>query len=185
MKSAKSNDDANDRVAASSHQSSTQNAPNSNASSPGTANEDNMKQAVYKYKDYAGSQSWSDDAASDIEQEPDTAKASNGGANGTPGTHGNKHQCQPAQAAANYSTANISAMRRRALEANRSLFGNANPLDLDSASSAIANSHIMRMQKFPAKLASILSRPEWNDIVTWMPHGRSWKVRSNVNKSIH
>lgn len=36
--------------------------------------------------------------------------------------------------------------------------------------------HSMRLQKFPAKLDSILSRPEWQDVITWMPHGRSWKI---------
>ena len=34
---------------------------------------------------------------------------------------------------------------------------------------AIHDAHTMRLQKFPAKLESILSRPEWSDIVTWMP----------------
>lgn len=42
---------------------------------------------------------------------------------------------------------------------------------------AIHDAHTMRLQKFPAKLESMLSRPEWSDIVCWMPHGRSWKVR--------
>ena len=33
-----------------------------------------------------------------------------------------------------------------------------------------------RVPNFPAKMMSILSRPELNDIVRWMDHGRSWKI---------
>lgn len=33
-----------------------------------------------------------------------------------------------------------------------------------------------RVPNFPAKLHSILSRPELADVVAWMPHGRSWRV---------
>ena len=33
-----------------------------------------------------------------------------------------------------------------------------------------------RIPNFPAKMYAILSRPEYQDIVSWMPHGRSWKV---------
>ncbi len=33
-----------------------------------------------------------------------------------------------------------------------------------------------RIPTFPAKLFAILSRPELADIISWMPHGRSWKV---------
>lgn len=30
--------------------------------------------------------------------------------------------------------------------------------------------------KFPAKLYRILETPEFNDIICWLPHGRSWRV---------
>ena len=50
---------------------------------------------------------------------------------------------------------------------------------------AIHDAHTMRLQKFPAKLESILSRPEWSDIVTWMPHGRSWKVSFICQSHMH
>ncbi|CAJ1970474.1 unnamed protein product [Cylindrotheca closterium] len=30
--------------------------------------------------------------------------------------------------------------------------------------------------KFPAKLYRILNTPEFNDIICWQPHGRSWRV---------
>lgn len=33
-----------------------------------------------------------------------------------------------------------------------------------------------RIPNFPAKMFAILSRPELAHIVSWMPHGRSWKV---------
>lgn len=33
-----------------------------------------------------------------------------------------------------------------------------------------------RVPNFPAKLHSILSRPDLADIVSWMPHGRSWRI---------
>ena len=34
----------------------------------------------------------------------------------------------------------------------------------------------IRMQKFPVKLYAILARREFQEVITWMPHGRSWKV---------
>lgn len=33
-----------------------------------------------------------------------------------------------------------------------------------------------RIPTFPAKLLAILSRPDLAEIISWMPHGRSWKV---------
>lgn len=33
-----------------------------------------------------------------------------------------------------------------------------------------------RVPNFPAKMHSILSRPDLVDVVAWMPHGRSWRV---------
>lgn len=34
----------------------------------------------------------------------------------------------------------------------------------------------IRLQKLPTKLSSILSNPEFSNIVTWMPHGRAWRI---------
>eukprot|EP00522_Entomoneis_paludosa_P006076 CAMPEP_0172442360 /NCGR_PEP_ID=MMETSP1065-20121228/2812_1 /TAXON_ID=265537 /ORGANISM="Amphiprora paludosa, Strain CCMP125" /LENGTH=535 /DNA_ID=CAMNT_0013192197 /DNA_START=88 /DNA_END=1695 /DNA_ORIENTATION=+ len=34
----------------------------------------------------------------------------------------------------------------------------------------------IRVKKFPVKLYAILGRKEFHDIITWLPHGRSWKV---------
>ena len=34
----------------------------------------------------------------------------------------------------------------------------------------------IRVQKFPLKLYVILAQHEFQDIIGWMPHGRSWKV---------
>jgi hypothetical protein len=33
-----------------------------------------------------------------------------------------------------------------------------------------------RSQRFPVKLYALLSQPQLSHIITWMPHGRSWKV---------
>ena len=35
---------------------------------------------------------------------------------------------------------------------------------------------LARVPNFPAKMQAILSRPDLADVVTWMPHGRSWRV---------
>lgn len=35
---------------------------------------------------------------------------------------------------------------------------------------------LARVPNFPAKMQAILSRPDLRDVVTWMPHGRSWRV---------
>lgn len=43
----------------------------------------------------------------------------------------------------------------------------------------------IRVQKFPVKLYSILAQKEFSDIITWMPHGRSWKVlKPNLFESL-
>jgi len=43
----------------------------------------------------------------------------------------------------------------------------------------------IRVQKFPVKLYAILAQKEFNEIVTWMPHGRSWKVlKPNIFESM-
>eukprot|EP00977_Amphora_coffeiformis_P029033 scaffold38356_cov237-Amphora_coffeaeformis.AAC.1 len=43
----------------------------------------------------------------------------------------------------------------------------------------------IRVQKFPVKLYAILAQKEFNDIIAWMPHGRSWKVlKPNVFESL-
>ena len=34
----------------------------------------------------------------------------------------------------------------------------------------------VRSQRFPTKLYALLSQPQLSQIITWMPHGRSWKV---------
>ena len=34
----------------------------------------------------------------------------------------------------------------------------------------------VRSQRFPVKLYALLAQPALQDIITWMPHGRSWKV---------
>jgi len=36
----------------------------------------------------------------------------------------------------------------------------------------------MRVQKLPAKLYAMLSIPEVQHIISWMPHGRSWKIHN-------
>ena len=35
-----------------------------------------------------------------------------------------------------------------------------------------------RTMNFPAKLHKILSTPEYEHIIGWMPHGRSWAVKN-------
>eukprot|EP00540_Astrosyne_radiata_P020461 CAMPEP_0116844412 /NCGR_PEP_ID=MMETSP0418-20121206/12671_1 /TAXON_ID=1158023 /ORGANISM="Astrosyne radiata, Strain 13vi08-1A" /LENGTH=338 /DNA_ID=CAMNT_0004475357 /DNA_START=96 /DNA_END=1113 /DNA_ORIENTATION=+ len=43
----------------------------------------------------------------------------------------------------------------------------------------------IRVQKFPVKLYAILAQKEFSDIITWMPHGRSWKVlKPNLFESL-
>lgn len=34
----------------------------------------------------------------------------------------------------------------------------------------------VRSQRFPVKLYALLSQPNLSHVITWMPHGRSWKV---------
>jgi len=71
-----------------------------------------------------------------------------------------------------YSDASDPPPSRRKGSRSGSVDGN----DAAPALGTIQDAHTMRLQKFPAKLESILSRHEWSDIVCWMPHGRSWKI---------
>jgi hypothetical protein len=47
---------------------------------------------------------------------------------------------------------------------------------MTSGNQKSAEGSSIRVQKFPVKLYTILARPEFQEIITWMPHGRSWKV---------
>lgn len=46
----------------------------------------------------------------------------------------------------------------------------ATPLSRTNPESSI------RVQKFPVKLYVILAQKEFQDIISWLPHGRSWKI---------
>jgi hypothetical protein len=39
---------------------------------------------------------------------------------------------------------------------------------------------------FPCRLHEILSKPEYNDCITWLPHGRAWKIirRTKLEKDV-
>jgi len=50
------------------------------------------------------------------------------------------------------------------------------PSSTAPASSRNSAESSIRVQKFPVKLYAILAQKEFNDIICWMPHGRSWKV---------
>ena len=44
------------------------------------------------------------------------------------------------------------------------------------ASSLIAQSTTAKEPTFPVKLHLILSNPDYQDIISWLPHGRSWRI---------
>mmetsp|Transcript_27977 Transcript_27977/g.65048 ORF Transcript_27977/g.65048 Transcript_27977/m.65048 type:complete len:567 (+) Transcript_27977:60-1760(+) len=50
------------------------------------------------------------------------------------------------------------------------------PADEEKAAAGFQDHGSIRVKKFPVKLYAILARKEFHDIITWMPHGRSWKV---------
>ena len=39
-----------------------------------------------------------------------------------------------------------------------------------------AHSNDIRVQVLPVKLAAILTEMRFSQIITWMPHGRAWKI---------
>ena len=43
-------------------------------------------------------------------------------------------------------------------------------------SSRASSESSIRVQKFPAKLYVILAQKEFQNIIAWLPHGRSWKI---------
>lgn len=54
---------------------------------------------------------------------------------------------------------------------------NGNTAQQEHVSDLISNIDV-RAQVFPVKLALILSQKCFSDIITWMPHGRAWKILS-------
>jgi hypothetical protein len=46
----------------------------------------------------------------------------------------------------------------------------------DGPSSSSAKRTTTKEATFPTKLHMILSNPEFQDIVSWLPHGRSWRI---------
>ena len=46
----------------------------------------------------------------------------------------------------------------------------------DGPTSSLAKSATAKEPTFPAKLHMILTNPEFQDIVSWLPHGRSWRI---------
>lgn len=46
----------------------------------------------------------------------------------------------------------------------------------EGASSLIAQGTTAKEPTFPTKLHMILSNPEFQDIISWLPHGRSWRI---------
>lgn len=47
------------------------------------------------------------------------------------------------------------------------------------ASPRVTDSGKFKMQTFPMKLHEILSRPEFEHAITWLPHGRAWRISSH------
>ena len=44
------------------------------------------------------------------------------------------------------------------------------------ANTSDSNRDHCSMDNFPRKLHHILSRPDYQHIISWMPHGRAWKI---------
>lgn len=56
-------------------------------------------------------------------------------------------------------------------------FANAEPADLsEETTHKRMPPQSLQNQKLPSKLAAMLSDPDLAAIITWMPHGRSWKI---------
>ncbi|KAL7537475.1 hypothetical protein ACHAXR_007845 [Thalassiosira sp. AJA248-18] len=58
-------------------------------------------------------------------------------------------------------------------------FANAEPSTLDTGmchGEGRMPPQSLQSQKLPSKLSSMLSDPDLSSILTWMPHGRSWKI---------
>jgi hypothetical protein len=46
----------------------------------------------------------------------------------------------------------------------------------DASSSILSQASSTKEQTFPVKLHMILSNPDFQDIIGWLPHGRSWRI---------
>ena len=55
-------------------------------------------------------------------------------------------------------------------------FSRVLPEKHNEASSIIAQSTTAKEPTFPVKLHMILSNPDFQDIIAWLPHGRSWRI---------
>ena len=50
--------------------------------------------------------------------------------------------------------------------------------EADRAGRSSSPNSTIRVQKLPAKLNAMLSNPNFAHIISWMPHGRAWKVHN-------
>lgn len=50
--------------------------------------------------------------------------------------------------------------------------------ETDRAGRSSSPNSTIRVQKLPAKLNAMLSNPNFSHIISWMPHGRAWKVHN-------
>lgn len=59
------------------------------------------------------------------------------------------------------------------------------PEDKDVASSILNQASTTKEPTFPVKLHKILSNPEFQDIISWLPHGEFFVAQSLVQSSQH
>jgi hypothetical protein len=60
--------------------------------------------------------------------------------------------------------------------ATKSSYRDFSQVAAESSALHITHAAITKEQTFPVKLHMILSNPEFEDIVGWLPHGRSWRI---------
>jgi HSF-type DNA-binding len=61
-------------------------------------------------------------------------------------------------------------------EDGASAAGGRVPISATAPSTRGSGESSIRVQKFPVKLYAILAQKEFHEIISWMPHGRAWKV---------
>jgi hypothetical protein len=66
--------------------------------------------------------------------------------------------------------------RAEAATTTKSSYRDYSHVAADSSTLHISHAASTKEQTFPVKVHMILSNPEFEDIIGWLPHGRSWRI---------
>jgi hypothetical protein len=76
----------------------------------------------------------------------------------------------------NIGEVNPASIKEKAETTTKSSYRDYSKVPPESSALHIIHAASTKEQTFPVKLHMILSNPDFEDIVGWLPHGRSWRI---------